>query len=85
MFSSIPTGNLTDLSASCKDILVGLMSPSLSFSQIDKGIRLTLSPKSHRSLSMTDFPIQMVWRNYQDPLVLEACYFELWRYIRQLA
>ena len=52
-----PTRNLTDLSANCRDILVGLMSPSLSFSQIDKGIRLTLAPKSHRALSMTDFPI----------------------------
>lgn len=64
MFSYIPTGNLTERSAYCKDIFVGMNSPILSFSQMDNGIKLTLDPKSHKALSITIFPSMHGMENY---------------------
>lgn len=42
-----------DQSGSCKGIFVDFWSPRLSLSQIDKGIKLTFTPKSYTALSMT--------------------------------
>ncbi|GKE55154.1 hypothetical protein Tco_1490310 [Tanacetum coccineum] len=56
-FFAIPRGYWMDLSASSKLILVGLGSPSPSFSYIEYGIRLMLVPKSAKALSMCNSPI----------------------------
>ncbi|GKA04356.1 hypothetical protein Tco_0677137 [Tanacetum coccineum] len=48
---------MIDLSVSSKFILVGFGSPSLSFSYIEKGIRLILAPRSAKALSMCKLPI----------------------------
>lgn len=42
-----------DQSGSCKDIFICFFSLRLGLSQIDRGIKLTFTPKSYRALSMT--------------------------------
>ncbi|KAJ9168611.1 hypothetical protein P3X46_020111 [Hevea brasiliensis] len=54
----MPTGYFTDRSASCNEIVVGLSSPISCFLHIDKGIKLTLAPRSHRALSIFMLPIR---------------------------
>src|ERR1044072_5468901 len=50
--SIIPYGLLMDLSANCSVIIVGVTSPISSLSDIVRGIRFILAPKSHRAFSM---------------------------------
>ncbi|CAK7338020.1 unnamed protein product, partial [Dovyalis caffra] len=45
----IPIWYFTDQLASCKDMLVGLISFIADFLHTDKGIRDTLAPKSHKA------------------------------------
>ncbi|KAJ0443881.1 hypothetical protein HanIR_Chr16g0825641 [Helianthus annuus] len=45
-----PCGNLTDRSASCMLIFVGLVVPSPSLLNIDEGMRLMLAPRSASAL-----------------------------------
>ena len=54
--SRMPTGNLIDRSASWSDIEVGFGSPMFSFLQMERGIRLTLAPRSQSALLMWTFP-----------------------------
>ena len=49
--SIIPLGYLMDLSASCKDTVVGFASPNPNFLNTDRDIRLILAPKSHKAFS----------------------------------
>lgn len=57
IFSSIPMGYLMERSVNYRDILVGFKSPKFSFSQIGSGIKLTIDPRSHSYVSMTNLPI----------------------------
>ncbi|KAJ0536392.1 hypothetical protein HanIR_Chr09g0441091 [Helianthus annuus] len=53
-----PCGNLTDRSASCMLIFVGLVVPKPSLLNIDEGMRLMLAPKSAKALRTGDSPIE---------------------------
>ncbi|KAJ0587962.1 hypothetical protein HanIR_Chr04g0169181 [Helianthus annuus] len=57
-FSATPYGCLTDLSASCMLIFIGLVFPRPSRLNIDAGMRLMLAPRSASALRMGDSPIE---------------------------
>ena len=44
-----------DLSANCNEMLVGVGSPMFNFLHRDKGIMVTLAPKSQRALLISSF------------------------------
>ena len=56
--SKIATGYFIQRSANCKEIVVGLISPSSIFSHIERGIKFTLDCKSHQGQSIGTFPIR---------------------------
>jgi len=51
-------GYLTHLSASCKEIVVGFISPIYSLLQMEIGMRLTLAPRSHKALLIVTSPTE---------------------------
>ncbi|MFS7944940.1 hypothetical protein Hanom_Chr06g00518091 [Helianthus anomalus] len=53
-----PCGNLTDRSASCMLIFVGLVVPRSSLLNINEGMRLMLAPRSARALRTGESPIE---------------------------
>ncbi|KAJ0601841.1 hypothetical protein HanIR_Chr03g0133261 [Helianthus annuus] len=53
-----PCGNLTDRSASCMLIFVGLFVPRPSLLNIDEGMRLMLAPRSASALRTGESPIE---------------------------
>ena len=53
--SIIPPGYLIDLSASCREKVVGFAYPSPSFLYIERDIRCILAPKLHKALSKNEF------------------------------
>ena len=55
-FSTMPSGFLTVLSASYKNMLVVLAAPNPSFLKIDKGIKLIETPESQRAFEKFKIP-----------------------------
>ena len=53
----MPIGYFTDLSTSCKEMIIDLSSFSPSFLKTDKGISETLAPKSHKAFPKSILPI----------------------------
>lgn len=56
-FSRMPTRYLIEWSANWSYIFVGFRLHRFSISLIEKGVNLTLAPRSHSVLSITNFPI----------------------------
>ena len=50
--SIFPSGYAWDLSASCKETVVGLHSPTPNYLNTDKGMRLMLAPRSQSALPL---------------------------------
>ena len=55
--STIPLGNMSVLSASYRETEMGIVSPICNFLKIEKGIKLTLTPKSHKALPKSCSPM----------------------------
>ena len=55
--SRTPRGYFTDLSAICRVMLVTFKSPMFNLVHTDRGMTLTLAPKSHKALSIKRLPI----------------------------
>ncbi|MED6213198.1 hypothetical protein PIB30_090973, partial [Stylosanthes scabra] len=62
-FSTMPCGYLMDLSANCREILVGLRSSICNLFIMDRGIKFILAPKSQRAFPTVISPtVQGIWK-----------------------
>lgn len=73
--SNTPIGYLTDLSTSYNYTSVGFMSPTSNILHTDKGIKLTLSPRSQNALSKSMVPIwQGIKKLFRSLSLVLPCY-----------